>query len=126
MENSYNSSDDINSFDYQRRDLYLDDIEGFKELLQIRKEYPEFRMTNLYDIERKMFLIEQYCSEHVLCYGLEGNEYRLTIIIKNKNESDTFLLNPCEMIFDGSHQSSLQGNEFELIDKGVYIFKEVK
>ncbi|MDE5715666.1 MAG: type I pullulanase [Anaeroplasmataceae bacterium] len=126
VENSYNASDDINVFDYQRRDLYKEDIEGLKDILQIRKQYPEFRMTNLYDIERKMFLIDRLCGEHVLCYGLEGNEYRLMMIIKNKKESDTFILNPCEMIFDGARKSSIYGNEFELMDKGVYIFKEVK
>ena len=124
VENSYNSNDSINLFDYQRRDLYLEDIEGLRELLQIRKEHPEFRMTNLPDIERKIHLIGEMCSEHVLCYCIDGSGYLLTILIKNQRGSYTFFANQSRMIFNGRRSCNLFEAQYDLIEPGVYIFKE--
>lgn len=124
VENSYNSNDSINLFDYQRRDLYLEDIEGLRELLQIRKEHPEFRMTNLPDIERKIHLIGEMCSEHVLCYCIDGSGYLLTILIKNQRGNYTFFANQSRMIFNGRRSCNLFEAQYDLIEPGVYIFKE--
>lgn len=126
IENSYKSEDYINRFDYGRRDLFLEDIEGIKDLLQIRRKYPEFRMQNPYEIEKKMILVEELSNDHRVCYCLEGIEYRLTIIVKNNPEPYTVLLHHSEMIFDGHRAVSLQKEKYEIEDIGVYIFKEVK
>ena len=79
VENSYNALDDINALDFSRRDMYIDDINGLRDLLAIRKTYPEFRLTNAFDIEKKMHYIEELSSKNRLCYVLEGVKYRLTI-----------------------------------------------
>ncbi|MDE6656605.1 MAG: hypothetical protein K2J85_06420, partial [Anaeroplasmataceae bacterium] len=126
VENSYKSEDYINRFDYDRRNQFKEDIEGLKDLLRIRRYYPEFRMQNPYDIERKMILIEEISDAHTICYSLEGTEYRLTVVVKNTTEAYTLLLHHSEMIFDGRKASSIQQDKYCLEDVGVYIFKEVK
>ena len=126
VENSYNSSEDINHLDYVRRDWFKEDIEGLKDLLKIRKCYPEFRMTNMVDIERNRIFIEELSSEHVLCYYLEGTGYRLTIVIKNTQDLFYFPLPQAEMIFNGHRAVNFHQEGYELYDVGVYIFKELK
>lgn len=126
VENSYNSNDKINLFDYERRDLFQDDVNGLKELLQIRKEYPEFRMSNAFEIEQKMQAIESLCTAHRLVYCLIGNGYILTIVIKNDEVLEEFKFPNGQMIFDGKHRVALEQDNYILSDSGVYIFKEVR
>lgn len=126
VENSYKSDDFINHFDYERKKRFLKNIEGWKELLNIRKQYKEFRMHNPYDIEQKMIFIEELSNPHTVCYYLEGTEYRLTIVVKNTKEPYSILLKNSSMIY-GYHQAmSLKEENYVLNDVGVYIFKEVR
>ena len=126
VENSYKSEGSINRFDYARRNKFQEDIEGIKDLLRIRRYYPEFRMQNPCEIERKMIFVEELSNEHRVCYCLDGTEYRLTIVVKNTTEPYTFLLNHSEMIFDGHRASSIKQDSYLLEDAGLFIFKEMK
>ncbi len=126
VENSYNANDKINCYDYERKQQFADDIKGLKELLEIRKEYALFRMSNAYEIEKRMHAIEELCSEHKLVYCLDGEEYILTIIIKNDHELEEFVHSRGMMIFDAHHRVALQNNVYSIQDPGVYIFKEDK
>ncbi|MDE7105622.1 MAG: type I pullulanase, partial [Anaeroplasmataceae bacterium] len=126
VENSYKSEGSINRFDYARRNRFQEDIEGIKDLLRIRRYYPEFRMQNPCDIERKMIFIEELSNENRVCYCLDGTEYRLTIVVKNTTDSYTFILNHSAMIFDGHKASSIKQDSYILEDAGIFIFKEMK
>lgn len=124
VENSYNSSDKINIFDYNRRDLFKSDIEGLKDLLQIRKKYPEFRMINASDIEKVFKVVDKYCTPNSVGYTLTGSDYILTIIIKNGNDLLDIAMNNCQMIFNGIKADNYSSNNYQLANPGVYIFKE--
>lgn len=126
VENSYKSEGSINRFDYARRNRFQEEIEGIKDLLRIRRYYPEFRMQNPCEIERKMIYIEELSNENRVCYCLDGTEYRLTVVVKNTTEPYTFLLNHSEMIFDGHKASSIKQDSYVLEDAGIFIFKEMK
>lgn len=126
VENSYKSEDFINRFDYKRLETFKEDIEGVKDLLRIRRYYKEFRMQNPLDIEQKMFFIQELSNEHVVCYGFDSTEYRLTIVVKNTQDPFVLQLPQSEMIFNGHKASSCKQDRYSLEDVGVYIFKEVK
>ena len=126
IENSYNSGDKVNAFDYARRDMYLSDIEGFKDLLNIRKTYSVFRLTNLFEVEKRAHYVDKLSSDGLLCFVLEGDGYRLTVAIKNDDTPKELSLNNSEMIFDGSKAVSQTLSTYLLKETGVYIFKELK
>ncbi len=126
VENSYKSDDFINHFDYNRRDQYQEDIEGLKELLKIRKENKAFHMYNLQDLEQKVIFIEELSNTHTVCYCLDGLDARLTIVVKNNNDLYTLLLQHSQMIFNAHRRVEKIQDKYELMDAGVYIFKEMK
>lgn len=124
VENSYNSNDKINLYDYQRRKLYSDEIKGLKELLAIRKEFSVFRMSNIYEIEKNMKSVDELCTPHCLVYCLDGNDYILTIVVKNDNDEEEFVYSNGAMIFNGRNRVLEKKESYTLKEKGVYIFKE--
>ncbi len=126
VENSYKSDDYFNLFDYNRKAIYENDIKGLKDLLSIRSEYKEFRLHNSYDIKRDIVLIDELSNDHRVCYHIDSLNYRLTIIIKNNNEPFKFLLNRSQMLFNAFERVEYFQDEYDLIDAGVYIFKEDK
>lgn len=110
--------------DFNRRDKYLDDINGLRDLLKIRKEYPEFRLTNAFDIEKKMHYIEVLSTKNRLCYVLEGKTYLLTICVNTKKEESTLNLKNSVMIFDGRKGCNIKQDSYTIKEIGITIFKE--
>lgn len=51
IENSYNSPDNINCIDWERRDKYINLVEYVKSLINLRKTHCAFRLSNLDDIK---------------------------------------------------------------------------
>ncbi len=124
-ENSYNSPDKINLFDYQRKEQYSEDIEGFKELLEIRKEHEVFHLSNIYEIEKCMHPVENLCLDDRIVYCLDGTDYIMTIVIKNSDDEQDFKINGT-MIFNGYRRCNQKEDAYLLKNRGVYLFKEVK
>ena len=124
VENSYNSSDKFNLFDYKRRDENIEDINSLKDLLKIRKKYPEFRMTNTRDIEKRVHLSKQYTDSNMLTYVLDGDTYKLCVVIKNNDDTKSIDLKDYSLIFDGHKSCLIKKDVYELKEEGVYIFKE--
>lgn len=54
-DNTYNMGDEINHFDYNRRDRYMDIVNYFKELVNIRKKYHLFKMDTTEEIYEKVY-----------------------------------------------------------------------
>ncbi len=126
VENSYNYPDDINRWDEDRKQKYFEEIKGIEDLLAIRREYPEFRLRNCFDIEKKMHFIDNFSKNGKLCFVLEGNKYLLTVFVKNTDVEETIFLPNHDMIFDGHHGCLEQKKTYCLKDVGVYIFKEMR
>lgn len=126
IENSYNKSDKYNHFDYDRRDQFAENIQGMKELLQIRKTYPELRLANIFYVERKIHPLVEMTDGGCLCYFIESQDYNLTICIKNTKEPKEVILKNSTMLFDGRRACFKEDTKYCLEDVGVYIFKEKK
>lgn len=126
VENSYKSDDYINLFDYERKNMFQNDIEGLKDLLEIRRYYDVFRMQNPCEIERNVFMIEELCTDHTLVYCLNGTDYRLTIVVKNTSDLFHMILMHSEMIYGNHKACSVKQDKYELSAAGVYIFKELR
>lgn len=124
VENAYNASDVINMLDFERRDKYLDDINGLRDILRIRKEYPEFRLTNAFDIEKKMHYIEALSTKNRLCYVLEGQNYLLTVCVNTKKGESVLALKNSVMIFDGRKACNVNQDSYIIKEIGITIFKE--
>lgn len=124
VENSYNSGDDVNLFDYERLTKYHEDILGFKDLIKIRKKHKVFRMTTEYEIVKKVRKLQNYCDSNSICYCLNGNGYNITVYIKNNTVENEVILSESRMIFDGRRACDLKANKYTLKNVGVYIFKQ--
>lgn len=126
IENSYNAKDSINKFDYKRRDRYYSNIEGIKDLIEIRKEYPVFRLTKAGDIRKKLHLLDGLSDTHMVGILYQDNNYCFYVLYKNDYEVRKIPLE-AEMIFDGKKKCAIIKKEFKLEAPGVYILrKEIK
>ncbi len=112
VENSYKSSDDINSIKW----YHYNSISKFKKILNIRKKYSIYRSD--------MYLkkgVKAYAIDHYVYYELQTKKYTLAHYIKNDFEKTT-LPNDGSIIF--SSQSVSRKDGFIFVDKpGVYIIK---
>ncbi len=123
IENSYNSKDSINKIDYKRRDKYINNVEGIKDLISIRKEYPVFRLDNATDIRSNLHLLDGLCDSHMVGILYEDINYRLYVLVKNDYELRKIPLE-AEMIFDGRKKCAIIKAEHKLEAPGVYILRK--
>lgn len=124
IENSYIHSDEYNCFDLKRRALYQSTVCGIRDLLTIRKQYPEFRMKSVMEMTQNLQLVKEWSDDGGICYQLLNKNYILTVCIKNSKVEKKLLFASAEMIFDGHKKCSIMNNEFRLNEIGVFIFKE--
>ena len=126
VENSYKDKDSINKFDYQRRDMYKKNIIAIKDLIEIRKEYPEFRLVNQQDIKNKVHLLEGLSDFHSITVMIEGHDYNLYVLVKNNTSIKSFCLENGCMIYNSNCRCKVNSTVYNLKDAGVYIFKEIR
>ena len=126
VENSYKDKDAINKFDYQRRDLYKKNVTAIKDLIEIRKEYPELRLDNQQDIKNKVHLLEGLSDYHSITILIEGQEYNLYVLVKNNTNIKSFCLENGCMIYNSNCKCKVDSTVYNLKDAGVYIFKETR
>lgn len=89
IENSYNSSDIINRIDWENKEKYHDLFEYYKNLIQLRKEHPAFRMGSQEAIARHLeFLDIPY--DNIIGYMLKdnanGDSWKRIVVIFNGNK----------------------------------------
>lgn len=91
VENSYNSGDKINKIDWSRKLKYFDVFSYYKNLIEIRKNHPIFRINNEADLRdaiefhREIFFCEE---SHCIGYTLQnspriGDNFEKFLIIIN-------------------------------------------
>ena len=84
--NSYNSPDNINSINWDFRDIYKDDVEDIKKIIQLRKNNKCFRYSTVEDIEKN--IIVENIDFKMLKYTLkqdEGEYQKFVIYINPSN-----------------------------------------
>lgn len=73
VHNSYESSDEINKFDWYRKTKYIDVNNYYKRLIALRKEHPAFRMTNSDDIRKNLHFMDNIHIPNVVGYTIRNN-----------------------------------------------------
>ncbi len=91
VENSYNSPDDINQIDWSRKTKYQEVFNYYKQLIQLRKNHPAFRMTSTQDIQDNLEFIETN-NEMVIAYRIRnnanGDDWEDILVVLNGGDQD--------------------------------------
>lgn len=72
VENSYNSSDEINQIDWNRKTTYKPVFDYYQGLIALRKNHPAFRMMSKDLIQKHLEFID-IMDESVLAYRIKDN-----------------------------------------------------
>lgn len=87
--NSYNKPDNINWVDWNRKSEFIDIFNYYKELINIRKNHPAFRMVNLEDIKNHFSFI-QSTPKNTIAFTIKdhanGDIWRDILVIFNANK----------------------------------------
>lgn len=123
IENSYNSKDEINKIDYERRDTYLSMVQTIRDLISIRKKCSLLRFSTAVEIKRYAHVLEGLLDYHTFAFLIQTEGEKLYIIIKNDSSDRTIELENVELIFDGYKKRKEKVNSFTMHSPGVYLFK---
>ncbi len=123
VENSYNSPDSVNSIDWNLLDENIDSVNMVRDLLSIRRDYREFRLTKAYSIKQCIEFIDSRIH-NVIMYTITGLEKKILVIIKNNFDENFIDINgQWNYIFDGMKKTNQPVEGYLKFDKpGVYIF----
>ncbi|WFA08499.1 type I pullulanase [Tissierella sp. Yu-01] len=112
--NSYNSSLNINGIDWYFKGKYDDYFRYIRDLIDIRKVYKEFKITDAQDIRERLKFI--YIQD-VIAFTIkmeEGYKY-LLIIHNNNNESYSIHKNDIKNHLNYNYGFNSENIDFELI-----------
>ncbi|MBN2268522.1 MAG: type I pullulanase [Acholeplasmataceae bacterium] len=70
--NSYESPDDVNQLRWDRKADYLSVFEYYKALIQIRKTYEHFRMTDANEINSRLSFLETDSGDQAIAFKIAG------------------------------------------------------
>lgn len=99
--NSYKSPDSINQMDWLRRAAYNNEVDYMKGLIDLRKEYPAFRMTSTEQIKKHISFID--APKNVLAYSIDGKG--------NGNKNENFMV---------AHNANRESVDITLPSKGPW------
>lgn len=109
VENSFDSPDSINQFDWTRKEKYQDIFNYYKGLIALRKNHPAFRMTKTAQIQEHLEFLD-YSGDNFLGYQLKdnanGDGWKDIVVLLNGSE-----LNKTISLPEGSWTLIADGNE---------------
>ena len=113
-ENSYNLSDDINKFDFDRANDFKDNIEYISNLIAYRKKTSLFKLDSFEEIEKKFKLLK--FTDRSLMYSLDD---KIFVLVNSSDKAMSFEIESgnYEMIFSDFKKE----NKNILIDKMLEI-----
>lgn len=82
VENSYNSSDDINRINFEKAEKYSNYLTYFKELISYRKNKDLFKLKNYEEIEKNIEILEY--KKGILIYSIANK----ILIAVNSNDKE--------------------------------------
>ena len=123
VENSYNSPDSINSIKWDLMDDNLDSVNMVRDLISIRKDFKEFRLSSTYSIKERLQFLD-YRIHNVVGYTINGLNRKVLVIVKNNFEENYINIGEeWNYIFDGMKRINIPASGFQVFKKpGVYIF----
>jgi pullulanase len=122
--NSFKSPDTVNQIDWSRKKEYYDVFEYYRNLIQLRKNHPAFRMTDARQIQEYI----HFCTEYkigVVSYCINGAEvgdsWKNIVMLFNGSKKE--VLHPLP---DGTFQVVVNGDEFFDENQGEMVSGELK
>ena len=88
IENSYNSNDFVNKIDWTRKVKYMDLFKYYKGLIELRKEYPLFRLESNKEIREKISFIESELGikkKGIVAYRLKDHNNEFIVVFNSNN-----------------------------------------
>ncbi len=116
VENSYNMGTDINLIDWNRRSIYSEAVEYFKDIVKIRKKYPCFKFKSTSEMEQGIEIIETNLKSLMIHYN---NKCNIILIFKPLLKREMILLPEEYVLLKAST------DKFEVEDKYEYILKDI-
>lgn len=86
--NSYKSPDNINQIDWNRKQTFAEVYKYYRNLIQLRKNHPAFRMTSSNQIREHLIFSDDYLpgvTTYVLVNHANNDEWRTILIVFNGN-----------------------------------------
>lgn len=123
VENSYNTKDEVNKIDYDRRDENIDLVNTLRYLISIRKEYPCFRYSQSSEIKKRVHPLEALIDKGSLAYIICENDYNIVVFASNDYEIREIEFKNFKMIFDGHKCCDINKDSYIIDEPGVYLFK---
>ena len=122
--NSYKSPDSVNQIQWERKETYHEVFEYYKNLIQLRKNHPAFRMKTAEEIRNHLNFCTQY-QLGIVSYCIQGKEagdsWEKIILIFNGQNKATLVTLP-----EGKFKYVAKGNEINEQGIGELISDEVK
>ncbi len=85
--NSYESPDSVNQLRWDRKLTYVNVFEYYKDLIQIRKDYKQFRMTSAADINARISFLATNQGNKALAFKIEGTATEPEIIVVHSQKA---------------------------------------
>ena len=89
VENSFESPDSINAIDWSRKNQYLSTVQFVKDLIQMRKAHPAFKMVTQKDIAANLKFLQ--AKDNLIVYQINGaavgDQWKKIMVILNGNNS---------------------------------------
>ncbi len=120
VENSYNSGDEINLIDWNRRDLYNDVVDYVKKLIDIRKSHHCFKLKNSHDLHTYM-TVKTLESKSIMMHLTKDED--LIIIFKPTDTLEEMNISQDYTLYLASEAVTFEANKLILKDIGTYILK---
>ncbi len=95
--NSFKSPDNVNSLNWDRKNIYSDVVEYYKGLIRIRRSHPAFRMSNYTDIEKNIEFLQglpQNVVGYIIKNNANGDSWKEILVIFNSNKDSTWITLP--------------------------------
>ncbi len=119
--NSYKSADSVNQIDWARKEKYFDVFEYYKNLIQLRKNHPAFRIKSAEIIRNHLNFCTQY-QLGVVSYCIEaekvGDTSKKIIVVFNGRRESVPIPLP-----EGNYRIVVKGDRFDNSDS-VEIVKD--
>jgi len=122
--NSYKSPDSVNQIDWNRKEEFADVFSYYKNLIEMRKNHPAFRMSQTAQVQNNIKFCTQY-KIGVVAYCIDGREmndsWKDIILIFNGSRKDAVIPLP-----EGIFKIAVKGDEFSAENQEDMVSGEIK
>jgi pullulanase len=118
VDNSFESSDDINQLDWDRKSKYEQVYKFHKKLIAFRRTHPAFRLGSAEDVQKHVAFLkaptENFIAYHIKEADVAGDDFKEILMLFNANKNNVEFKLP-----SGSWNVMLNGSTWSEKDNSV-------